>query len=177
MIFTSYIVLALGWGILSAQIVMFLKKLKMEISFLPQARYRSKPIQQSVGKSIGDMLALPAAVKDKISVLLVSSPTCPPCHEALSEFLRENERWQLPFACITEADEAEYFQKFYDDYNRFVDIIPFYRKNLKRLGITKFPTFLVINQEGVVLREFLLVPYLMKYLAQTIGKTGAGNEK
>jgi hypothetical protein len=97
-----------------------------------QARYRSKPIQQSVGKSIGDMLALPAAVKDKISVLLVSSPTCPPCHEALSEFLRENERWQLPFACITEADEAEYFQKFYDDYNRFVDIIPFYRKNLYR---------------------------------------------
>lgn len=82
----AYIGLALGWTLLSLNILNYVKRLKLEISYLPEPAQQTKTVNHSVGMPIHDAIELPDVVKDTYAVLLVSSPTCHPCHEALAEF-------------------------------------------------------------------------------------------
>ncbi|MEJ8548727.1 hypothetical protein, partial [Brevibacillus borstelensis] len=95
-----------------------------------------------------------------------SLPTCLPCHEALTEFLEQNQKLQFPFACLAEADQVEYFEMFCHDYREQVEINPIKKTQLLRLGIRSFPTFLVIDDYGIILREFSLVHFLVRYIEQ-----------
>lgn len=162
----AYIGLALGWTLLSLNILNYVKRLKLEISYLPEPAQQTKTVNHSVGMPIHDAIELPDVVKDTYAVLLVSSPTCHPCHEALAEFLKENRSLQIPFVCLAEADQADYFEKFRADYSKWAEIVPLKEAVLKRLGITRFPTFFVIDPKGVIQREFLLVHFLVKYVEQ-----------
>ena len=161
-----YIILLILWGSMVISLISYMKKLKLEISYLPKSPNRLKAMHISEGRAILEEVDLPGKLREKHVVLLVSSPTCHPCHEALTEFLELNERLDFPFACLVVAERFEYYEKFLNDYRGRVEIVPIYERTLKRLGINKFPTFLVVDENGIILREYLIVQFLLKFLEE-----------
>ncbi|MGG1662590.1 hypothetical protein [Brevibacillus sp. NRS-1366] len=171
----AYISVAIGWAFLAIRLAFCMKKLKREVSILPEPRQMHIK-NKWMGNSIHEIVDLPETVKARHAVLLISSPTCPPCHEALADFLNQNKRLQIPFTCLAEADHVEYYEMFCHDYGEQAEIVPIKKELLKRLGIKRFPTFLVIDNNGIILRDFLLVHYLIKFVEQMSIRVQTGEQ-
>ncbi|WP_289142823.1 hypothetical protein [uncultured Brevibacillus sp.] len=140
--------------------------MRREVSYLPELPHQMNMDNKRVGSNVHKIIDLCETVTGTHAVLMISLPTCRPCHDSLSEFLQQNKRLQIPFACLTMADEGEYYQMFCHDYGAQVEILPINETQLKRMGVNRFPTFLIIDNNGIILREFILVEYLIRYIEQ-----------
>lgn len=141
-----------------------LRKLRYELSFLPQKGVNA--LQHSIiGKNLRGVFPDLAIAPAEYTIILVASPACAPCHQSLEEILAIRETLQHRFLCLVENSRPDDTDRFLQQFSGSVTLLPVDIEDLLSLELIQFPTFLLVDQNGRVIKEFTLLPFLLKFLS------------
>ncbi|USG67269.1 hypothetical protein NDK47_08345 [Brevibacillus ruminantium] len=150
-----------------------MRKLNQQVSYLPEAPTQGKNNQPHpiIGKNLWNELSIESTSVEGYRIVMISSPTCGACHHSLDYFFEKSGDKNTGFLCLTEDSEPEYARAFMADYSKKTTVLLVDANTLINLQMTIFPTFLVLESNGIVVKKFLLVEHLLSYLTDKQGKT------
>lgn len=106
---------------------------------------------------------LPVELKDPRTIILFTLPSCSFCHSALEEFIELNKVKRLPFLNIIGIKKFDNTVKhFLSLYESTIQSILLPVTSIGNLTITSFPTFLLVDKSGQILKRSTLSSEILK---------------
>ncbi|MGC5325734.1 hypothetical protein [Brevibacillus sp. SYSU BS000544] len=152
------------WGIVLVGILLQFKRMKTELSFLPETHQQNRFRSSFTGINLSSIIDISAYLNYERSLVIVASPTCYSCHHSVEEVLHLNINKQVNFLCLLENSPSEEVAEFNEAYKDQVNIIPVDPFILSQCKIISFPTIWVIDENGVILKEFELPEKAIDYI-------------
>ncbi|MGF9820884.1 hypothetical protein [Brevibacillus agri] len=149
-------------------------RLKREITFLSRnEKYKYEDHDKMNVVALANLSAVDTIDKYP-AVLMFASTSCYPCHEALEQFIVENNKLGITFKCIIskQFDKVAYndfFQKYQDD----IQILVVDELIMNQFNVSAFPTFLLLKSKGEISQVTSSVQMIIKSLKgyNKVGKT------
>lgn len=156
----------ISWLIAAVSLYAQLQRLVREITFLPEHSRQMNISRPILGKNLWTTFSVQGDPGDNYTVVQIASPTCAPCHQSLEDFLQANQAFGLGFLCLVENSEPEFADMFIAQYSPLANVRAVEADLLMDAQIMRFPTFLVVDSNGIVVKEFFLLDFLLKYLSK-----------
>jgi thiol-disulfide isomerase/thioredoxin len=135
------------WIILCLSTLYYLYNLKLQIHNLP----RGINLKEIDKIKVGQKLLLPSIkFNGELTILVIVSPTCPPCHAVLEKIIQDNKIYKIPIFVLAETKNQEDFKKLVRKYDNIIKINPFTISEQKILQIRIFPTIICFSKDGIV---------------------------
>ncbi|ARU60701.1 hypothetical protein CBW65_06085 [Tumebacillus avium] len=139
------------WIILVVVVVLQLKKYNSAIALLPQkSQHGVKNRHPALGINLRDYVPAANQPPGKPLLVMASMPTCASCHSQLEEVLEalETQSTVRFMVLLTEGEPG--FESFLEKYQSVVPIITAPRQTMMNLYIFSFPTFIFLDDSGVI---------------------------
>lgn len=131
------------------------RSLQEELSYLPKEKIDVQTEHPLVGENIKMIMPDSWSIPPRRSIIQVSLTSCSSCHSALEQLLKNNNRYNadhyvMSVAYGNGAEEKEKIEEFIDNYKNLVGILPYSQEFLEKVNISQYPTFVFVNQDGII---------------------------
>jgi thiol-disulfide isomerase/thioredoxin len=146
------ICLFLTWCSILVSLIIQMRKFKKEVSFLGTRTSNSLFTHPAIGYDVNHLFSLSEKKMFKTpGIIIFSMSKCPHCHTQLEEFLELNDQYgRVPtLVVLTDYDKGN-GEDFVNKYKSYfpIDLTPF--EKLDGLHIDRFPTFMLIDEDGKI---------------------------
>lgn len=152
--------------------------LNKEISYLPKEIKRD--LQNShplIGESIHDVGPGNWDIVKKDVIIQFASPSCASCHSAVEELIEANKLYNTDiYVVVMPSEDNKESSNFIEKYKDLVTILPYSREVTEIMNITQFPTFIIVNKEGIISLVTVLIKKLDYFMIQMLKTHGDTNE-
>lgn len=167
------IFLILIWVITFVYVCKQMFRLKLEITFLPRSEKYNYEDHDKMNVEALSNLSTVDVIDKYPAVLMFASTSCYPCHEALEQFIVENNKLGITFKCIIskldKVADNEFFQKYQDD----IQILVVDELIMNQFSVSAFPTFLLLKSKAEISQVTSSVQMIIKSVKgyNEVGKT------
>ncbi|QSX23447.1 hypothetical protein [Priestia megaterium] len=131
------------------------RTLEEELGYLPKEEINLQVKHPLVGENIETIMPHNWSLPSRRLIIQVSLTSCSSCHSALEQLLKNKNRYNAEYYVMSvaygnRAEEKKKMEEFIDNYKNLVGILPYSQEFLEKADISQYPTFLFINQDGII---------------------------
>lgn len=138
------------WSLLVIKMINQIKILKSEVAFLPPERQTNRYRTDSSGVNLTHHIVIPKNRTNQPAIVLAASPTCGVCHDMLEELLQTLPSLHIPYFALVDASVENHFHRFFQDYAKYIEMVPIDIEQQRLLGIEAYPVLLIVDEEGII---------------------------
>lgn len=112
--------------------------------------------------NINEWIILPSKYQNQKVIIQFARSGCIPCHQGLQKFIKLNKNVGAPFICLLTSEDEESKKQFINEFPS-ITIISVNQELIEALKINLFPTYLMIDEQGIILKRSNLHDYLLKF--------------
>lgn len=156
--------------------------LKNEISYLPQEiKQDLQNTHPLVGENIQSIIPEDWSIPLKGTIIQFASASCASCHSAVEQLIEDKKIYKMEHYVFVIPPEdntksRDQYKSFIGKYKDLVNILPYSKEVTEKMNITQFPTFIVVDQDGIISIVTVLIKKLNYFLMQKMKIQGDNNE-